>query len=120
MKYLFAIMAVLMSTQIASAQTFMTSEELLSTIPGQTFYGISSKNTQWIQTYSAVKGRKKKGKIAGNSDGADYEAKWHVKDDQWCEDWGTGKACWSMERVDAKNFRIYIDGKPQKNFWTLR
>ena len=34
MKYLLAIAAILMSTQFAAAQSFMTNEELLATIPG--------------------------------------------------------------------------------------
>ena len=66
MKYLLAIAAVLMSTQFAAAQSFMTNEELLATIPGHTLYGISNSDgkTQWAQTYSAYKGRKK-GTVAG-------------------------------------------------------
>lgn len=121
MKYLLAIAAILMSTQFAAAQSFMTNEELLATIPGHTFYGISNSDgkTQWAQTYSAYKGRKK-GKVAGNFGGEKYEGKWQVKNDQWCEDWSTGKGCWSIERVDAKNIRVYKDGEPLKNFWTLK
>ena len=116
-----ATAALLTSTQVSPAQTFMSEKELLATIPGQTLDGLSNQDgkTKWAQTYSAANGRKK-GIIAGNFGGEKYDAKWYVKKGQWCEDWGSGNDCWSMERVGAKNIRIYKDGKPKKNFWTVR
>ena len=123
MKYVFVVILVLTSSQFARAQTLMTNDELLATMPGQVLYGLSNRDnkTQWIKTFSARKGRRKKGKIAGNFGGKKYVSNWQIKAGQWCEFWDSGKGgCYSLERVDAKNFRIYIDGKPQKNFWTLR
>jgi hypothetical protein len=43
MKYIFVVVAVLMSTQFARAQTLMTNDELLATIPGQVLYGLSNR-----------------------------------------------------------------------------
>jgi hypothetical protein len=123
MKYVVVIIAMLMSTQFAAAQTLMTNKELLVTIPGKTLNGLSNidNKTQWTKTFSARKGRSKKGKILGYYSGKKHESNWKVKNDQWCEYWRSGKwKCFSLERVGAKEFRIYKDGKPLKNFWTLK
>lgn len=104
----------------AVAQTFMSEDELLATIPGSTIDGKTDKGKKWVQAYSAFDGKKKKGAIAGKFEGADIKSKWYVEDGQWCENWGDGQACWQVERVSAKKLRMYADGKPRPNLWVLR
>ncbi len=114
-----ALAGFLFLASTAQAQEFMTQKELLATIPGNTIYGISIQDdkTRWIQSYG--KGRKK-GKIAGVYGKEQYKAKWSVKGNLWCEDWGDGGACWNIERVGAKSLRMYNGGKPQKRLWKLK
>ena len=116
-----AIAGMLTSTS-ASAQEFMTQEELLATIPGGQLSSISNKDgkTPWAQVYSRATG-KKKGVYNGIWDGKNkYSGEWYVKGDQWCEKGDWGEKCWSIERVGAKELRIYEDGKPKKNSWMLK
>lgn len=101
----------------AVAQEFMTQAELLATFPGSTIQSKTNEGVPWAQAYSTGK---KKGTIAVNFDGQKLKSKWYVKGDQWCEDWGDGKACWDVERVDATSLRIYENGKPKKNLWKLK
>lgn len=98
------------------AQEFMTQEELLATFPGSTIRAKSDNGKSWFQVYSTGK---KKGTITGEFDGTPITSKWYVKGDQWCENWGDGKACWDVERVDEKSLRIYENGKPRKHLWKL-
>lgn len=99
------------------AQEFLTKAQLLALIPGQTINSKSSDGTAWTQTYS--KG-KSKGSIAVNFGGEKLTAKWYVTGDTWCENWGSGKACWQVEQVDAKSLRMYEDGTPKPNLWKLK
>lgn len=102
----------------AKAQEFMTQSELLETIPGQTIQGKSKDGTLWAQAYGAGT---KKGKIKGVFGGSKYDAQWYVEGDKWCENWGDGQACWSVERVDDRSLRMYdTDGTPRKNLWVLQ
>jgi hypothetical protein len=100
----------------AVAQEFMSQEELLATFPGSTIRAKSNNGKSWFQIYSTGG---KKGTIEGEFDGAPIKSKWYVKGDQWCEDWGDGKACWDVERVDEKSLRIYENGTPRKNLWKI-
>lgn len=102
------------------AQTFMSEDELLATIPGSTIDSKTDKGKKWAQAYSKFDGKHKKGAVAGKMEGQDYKAKWYVENGQWCENWGDGHACWEVERVDAKKLRFYVDGKPRPNLWVLR
>lgn len=103
------------------AATFMSEAELLATIAGNTLQGVSNSDNQtfWAQAYSAAKGRKN-GKINGVFGGDKYKAKWSVANGQLCEDWGSGSDCRQVERVNSKQFRIYKDGKPLTNLWTMQ
>ncbi len=101
----------------ASATEFMSKADLLATIPGRTISAKDNKGTPWTQVYSSGK---TKGTIEGDYNGKAFTAKWFVKGDQWCEDWGDGKACWDVERVDETSLRMYENGKPKKNLWKLR
>lgn len=104
------------STGAAQAQEFMTQEELLAAIPGHTIRAKSKDGTSWFQVYSTGK---KKGTIEGEFGDQPIKSKWYVTGDQWCEDWGAGKACWDVERVDANSLRLYENGTPKKNLWKL-
>ncbi|MCC0065124.1 MAG: hypothetical protein H6895_13735 [Defluviimonas sp.] len=109
----------LFATPVA-AQTFMSEDELLATIPGSTIDGKTDQGEKWVQAYSAFDGKKKKGVIAGKSGGADFKSKWYVENGQWCENWGDGHACFQVERVSKKELRMYRDGKARPNLWVLR
>ncbi len=104
----------------AQAQSFMTEEELLATIPGSMINGKTDKGAPWAQSYSKYKGSKKKGVIKGVMNDVKFDSKWYVENGQWCEDWGDGHACWQVERVDAKSLRMYVDGKARPNLWVLK
>ncbi len=105
------------SAGAAAAQEFLTQAQLLATFPGKTVQSKSDDGTPWAQAYS--KGRKK-GKINGKFGDQDITARWYVEGDTWCEDWGSGSACWQVEQVDANSFRMYANGKPRKNLWVVR
>lgn len=109
-----------MFTAPAFAQTFMSEDELLATIPGSTIDGKTDKGKKWVQAYSKYDGKHKKGAIAGKFDGADIKSKWYVEDGQWCENWGDGHACWQVERLGPKKLRMFDGGKPRPNPWVLR
>lgn len=108
-----------LSAPAAKAQTFMTEDELLATIPGSSISSKTNEGVKWAQNYSKANG-KRKGAIKGVFDGSKYDAKWFVKDGQWCENWGDGEGCWSVEQVDAKSLRMYENGKPRPNLWKLK
>jgi len=101
--------------------TYMTEEELLSTFPGSTVSSISNRDgkTPWTQDYGEPRKGKMKGKIKGVFGGSSYSSTWEIKNGQWCEDWGSGKSCSNMVRVDETHIRVYKSGKPQKNLWEL-
>lgn len=116
----FALLAVVTGAEKVEAQEFMSQQELLATIPGATLYGVSSQDgkTKWAQAYG--KGRKK-GKIAGVFGKDKYQAKWWVKDDMWCEDWGSDKGCWKMVRDGDKQLQAYKEGtKKVKYPWNIK
>lgn len=120
MRVLPAVAAVFLLTTPVFAQTFMSEDELLATIPGSTIDGKNNKGKPWVQAYSKYDGKHKKGAIAGNSDGNSFKSKWSVKKGQWCENWGSGDECWQVERVSPKELRMYAGGKPRPNLWVLR
>lgn len=103
-----------------SAKEFMSQDELLATIPGSIIDSKDKKGVQWVQSYSAYKGGKKEGIIKGYYGKEPIESKWYVEGNQWCEDWGSGSACWDVERVNDKSLRMYENGKPKKNLWVMR
>jgi hypothetical protein len=104
----------------AMAQTFMSEDELLAAIPGSIIDSTSKDGTRWAQAYSKYGGGKKSGSINVNFGGAKSKSKWSVKNGQWCEDWGSGSACWQVERVSEKELRMYENGKPRPNLWVMR
>ena len=112
-----AALGLLVLASPATAQEFMSQAELLATIPGSTIQSKTNQGVPWSQAYSAGK---KKGTIAVNFNGEKSASKWFVKGNQWCEDWGSGKACWDVERVDEHSLRMYENGKPKKNLWKLK
>lgn len=103
----------------AQAQTFMTEEELLATIPGSSISSKTDEGVKWSQNYGKANG-KRKGAIKGIFDGAKYDSKWYVQDGLWCEDWGDDHECFGVERVDAKSLRIYRGTKARPNLWKLK
>ena len=104
----------------AGAQTFLSNAELLDIIPGSTIYSKTDRGTPWAQVYSEPDG-KTKGSIRGIFGKRKYYAKWFVRDDQWCENWGNGQACWRVEKVDFRSLRLYNrDGSARPNLWTLK
>ncbi len=117
-----AVGIALCASSAVHAQTFMTQSELLATIPGSQMSGVSNQDnkTPWVQAYSKAT-QKKTGKYNGIWGGKDkYTGEFFVKGDQWCEKGDWGQKCWSVERVSAKELRIYDNGKPKKNTWMLK
>jgi hypothetical protein len=101
----------------AAATEFMTRAELLATIPGKSIQGKSNDGTPWVQTYATGK---TKGAIEGLFGKQKIVSKWYVEGNKWCENWGSGHACWDVERVDATSLRMYENGTPKKNLWKLK
>ena len=101
----------------SSATVFLTQAELLALIPGHSISSTSKNGVKWVQNYAMGK---KKGAISGKFGKDAVKSKWYVSGNQWCEDWGDGKACWDVERVDASSLRMYEDGVAKKNIWTLK
>ena len=104
------------------AQTFMTEEEILNTMPGSTIFSLAfsdgkTKAKQVIE--KPKKEAKKKGKIVGDLGGEPYQSKWYVKKGQWCEEWPGGSACWQLERVNDTQIRVYDNGKPHDQLWKV-
>lgn len=102
----------------ASAQQFMTQEQLLLAIPGSTLQGKDKKGVPWAQAYASSNGGKKKGKIAGNYDGSIFESKWYVDGNKWCEDWGSGSECWNVEQLAPGTFQMWkLNGTKHNKPW---
>ncbi len=121
MKKIYVILIGVLMISIASAQTFMTEEELMSTFPGATISGISNTDgkTKWSLTIGQPKkAGKKKGKYTGVFGGDETKGKWYIKKGKWCDNWGSGKDCWDIERVDATTFQPYKKGEAL-NIWNL-
>lgn len=104
---------------LAAAKTYMSQEELLATLPGATVESVTTEGTKWSQTYSAYNGSKKKGTIDVVFGGEAMTSKWYLNGNQWCENWGSGKQCWEMERLNDKQLMPHGDGK-KHNPWVLR
>ncbi|MBC7676740.1 MAG: hypothetical protein H7173_11930 [Rhodoferax sp.] len=116
-----AVALVFLAAPVARAQTFLTDAELLDAIPGMTVFSKSDRGTPWAQNYSVSDvDDAKKGAIRGIFGKRKYYAKWYVRDGKWCENWGSGQACWSVERVDSTSLRMYIGAKPRPNLWHLK
>ena len=116
-----AAMLISLTAAGASAQTFLSDAELLATIPGMTVYSKTDRGTPWAQNYSMSDvDDAKKGSIRGIFGKRKYYAKWFVRDGKWCENWGNGQACWTVERVNSKTLRMYGGGKPRPNLWNLK
>ena len=115
------VAVVFLAAPMARAQTFLTDAELLDAIPGMTVFSKSDRGTPWAQNYSVSDvDDAKKGAIRGIFGKRKYYAKWYVRDGKWCENWGSGQACWSVERVDSTSLRMYIGAKPRPNLWHLK
>lgn len=108
-----------LSVPSAVAQTFLSNAELLELIPGSTIYSKTDFGRPWAQVYSEPDG-KIKGSIRGIYGKRRAYAKWFVRDDQWCENWGSGQVCWRVEKVDFRSLRLYNrNGSARPNLWTL-
>ncbi len=102
------------------AQTFLSNSELLEIIPGSTIYSKADRGTPWAQVYSEADG-KMKGTVRSIFGKRRYYAKWFVREGYWCENWGSGEACWRMEKVGFRSLRLYTrDGKPRPHLWMLK
>jgi hypothetical protein len=114
-----AVAVVCLTAPMATAQTFMTEDELLATIPGSSIYSKTDEGVKWAQNYGKANG-KRKGAIKGVMNGDRFNSTWYVKGGLWCEDWGSGHACYGVERVDAKSLRMYRGNDPRPNLWKLK
>lgn len=108
--------------QVVNAQTFMTEEEMLNTIPGAKLGGISSSDgeTPWEQTYAKPKKGNSKGKGTGIWNNTDtYKFSWKIKKGKWCENWNGGSACWNAELIDESTIQMYKKGKKMSQVWKI-
>ena len=125
MKYVLTLpllLAMHFMSDMAAAQTFMTEEEMLNTLPGAKLGGISSSDgkTPWEQTYGAPENGKSGGKGKGLWDSnAAYSFTWKVKNGQWCEYWKNGKACWEAVLIDDTTIQMYKKGKKMSQVWKI-
>jgi hypothetical protein len=101
-----------------ASRKFLGEAELLATLPGNTVTGLTRDGTPWTQTYSAADGTGT-GTVTGSFGDDGIDATWSVDGSQWCEDWGTGSACFTFERVGESTLRAYQDGEPRANLWTV-
>jgi hypothetical protein len=109
-----------LSAPSAGAQTFLSNSELLEIIPGSTIYSKAERGTPWAQVYSEADG-KMKGTVRSIFGKRRYYAKWFVREGYWCENWGSGEACWRVEKVGFNALRLYTrDGKPRRHLWNLK
>jgi len=95
---------------------------MLALFPGAKLGGISSSDnkTPWEQTYGQPKKGKAKGKGKGLWGGNDtYKFSWKIKKGKWCENWGSGRACWQVERIDDTTIQMYKDGKKLTQVWNI-
>ena len=119
---IFVLVFVSAFVQATYAQTFLTKEEMLATFPGAKIGGISSSDgkSAWEQTYGHPKAGKTKGKGKGLWKKKDtYKFKWYIKKGKWCENWGSGKACWDVELVDDVTIQMYKKGKKLPQVWNI-
>lgn len=105
----------------AATRTYMTQAQLLATLPGHTASGVAKQdgNSPWTQTYSPANGKTRgtfRGFFGGNEP---YTGTWVVDGAQWCEDWITDSACYTMEQAGPNSIRVFEDGQPLKNLWTI-
>lgn len=112
-----ATLCTLAISPAAHATKFMTQQELLATIPGHAIHGISRKGNAFVQVYS--KG-KKQGTLTGKMGDQKYAESWFVSGNHWCENWGSGHACWQVVRKDANTLQMYRNGKPIAHLWHVK
>jgi len=109
------------SKQSAVERTFMTEEEILNTLPGSTVSSIafSDGKTKVKQVIGKPESGEKNGQIVGDFGGEAYRSTWKVKNGMWCEDWDGGSDCWQIEQAGELLIRLYLNGKPRDQLWTI-
>ncbi len=105
----------------AVAQTFMSEEEMLDSFSDITVSGLSKYDgkTRWTQVYDEIEQGETEGLIKGDIGGKPYQSKWFIKQGKWCENWGSGNACYDLVRVDEKTIRAYQNGTALENLWEI-
>ncbi len=111
---------VLSSSAIVRGESFMTPEELMSTLVGKSLSGITTKGIPFTQTILAGKPGKKKGRIEGMQEGHSYESTWKIKGNRWCEAWPGGSDCWRLVKIDDNTVQAYRKKKKLDHVWTLK
>ncbi len=122
MKRIISLVLILIISNPAYSQTFMTEEEMMATMLNVTISGISIQDdeTRWSFIAHPHKKGKPKGRIDGIFGGEPYKSKWYIKKGMWCENWGEGEACWKLEMVDDATILPYRDGKGAlRNPWKI-
>lgn len=114
----FAI-AISLAPHGAGAQSFMSEEEMLATLPGAQVSGKSRDGTPWAQAYGKRSGNKTNGIFNGVFGTEKYKGKWAVRNGEWCEDTGDWQGCFRFVRTGDKTLAAYRDGK-QQNDWQIK
>lgn len=101
------------------AQSVMSEEEMLATLPGAQVQAVGKNGKPWQQAYSAAGAGKRNGTLKGVWSGGKYSGKWQAKNGQWCEDTGDWQGCFQFVRKNSRTLVTYENGKPE-NEWTLK
>lgn len=113
------------SNAFAAPEGALSGYQLAALFSEATMSGPSSgtPGATFEQTYSEIKLGHTKGKLRGkwteNGSTSDYKAKWSIKNDQWCEKWKGGKACWDVVPVGGNEYQFYKEGKPLSVTWFI-
>lgn len=101
--------------------------ELVGLMSGASTSGnsLTTEGATWSQQYPEIPLTKTRGKGQGiwNPPGGPtdtYDFSFQVKGNQWCEDWGSGRGCWHIVRVDDNTIQAYRNGQSIGESWTFR
>lgn len=104
----------------AQAQTFMTEDEMLASLPGVQVNGTSQDGVAWAQAYSKRSGTKKDGIFNGVYGSDKYTGTWAIRNGQWCEETSDGwQGCFNFVRDGDKALISYRDGK-KRGTWKIK
>ena len=116
-----AFLLAIVTSPFAVAQDFMSEEEMLDTFSGITISAVflANNNKRWTQVYDEIKEGETEGVIKGVAGGIPYRSNWFIRKGKWCENWGTGNACYDLVREDEKTIRAYEKSQPLKIAWEI-
>lgn len=124
-KTLFLISMFIASTAVAAPDGALNGYQLAALFSEATMSGLSNgtPGATFEQTYKEIKLGHTKGKLKGkwteNGNTSTYKAKWSIKNDQWCEKWKGGNACWDVVQIGGNEYQFYKDSEPLSVTWFI-